>query len=181
MFHLFSFLGAILTFHLLDIKTMPRTKPNLELQQALQLYNNTIVTNPAFVNGFPIPLIFSPNGTPNFGINQIIPTIGPNVQSPPHHLNHPIEGIGVSLPRSPHSIEGIGLSLPRSPHHHNKSSHTHQLDHNVGIENPTFLNNVGLCASPISQKNHQCNCRRRQLSTAHTIKNDTPTNGSIPH
>ena len=154
MFHLFSFLGAILTFHLLDIKTMPRTKPNLELQQALQLYNNTIVTNPAFVNGFPIPLIFSPIGTPNFGINQIIPTIGPNVQSPPHHLNH--------------SIEGIGLSLPRSPHHHNNLSHTNEPEnvriplnsnftdisssHNVGIENPTLLNNVGLCASPISQK-----------------------------
>ena len=146
MFHLFSFLGAILTFHLLDIKTMPRTKPNLELQQALQLYNNTIVTNPAFVNGFPIPLIFSPIGPPNFGINQIIPTIGPNVQSPPHHLNHSIEGIGLSLPRSPHHTNlPENVRIPLNSNFTDISS-----SHNVGIENPTLLNNVGLCASPIS-------------------------------
>ena len=112
--YLFSFLGAILTFHLLHIETMSRTKQNVELQQALQLNINAIVTNPAFVNGISMPLIFSPINTPNFGVNQNIGAIGLNVQSPSHHQNH--------------SIGGIGLNLPPPPPHHNHFSHSNQID-----------------------------------------------------
>ena len=67
---------------------MPSTKQNLELKQALHLYNNAIVTNHAFVNGITMPMIFSPISAPNFGGNQKLPGIGLNVQSPPHYRNH---------------------------------------------------------------------------------------------
>ena len=93
---------------------MSRTKQNVELQQALQLNINAIVTNPAFVNGISMPLIFSPINTPNFGVNQNIGAIGLNVQSPSHHQNH--------------SIGGIGLNLPPPPPHHNHFSHSNQPD-----------------------------------------------------
>ena len=98
----FSFIGAFPIFHLLHLVTMPWTKHNYKLEEALQLYNNSIVINHPFINGIATPLFFSPVTSPNFGVNLNLPGIGLNIKSPPQYQNHfshtnQIESVNINL------------------------------------------------------------------------------------
>ena len=135
----FSFIGASPTFHSLHLLTMPRTKHNHELEQALQLYNNAIVTNHPFVNGITTPLFFSPVTSPNFGVNQNIPGIGLglDVQSPPPYQNHfshtnQIDSVNINFNASvtDNSCNLNSITFP-----------------NVGIEKPTGHNDGSSAAT----------------------------------
>ena len=119
------------------------TKQNLELQHALQLYNNAIVTNHALVNGISMPMTFCPISTPNFGGNQIIQGFGLGVESPPHYQNHFSHS---------NQIDNVDINL-NSNFTDSSSNLNSFIFPNVGIEKPTVgNNNVGLVASPIPEK-----------------------------
>ena len=121
---------------------MPRTKQNLELQQALQLYNNTIVTNHAFINDITMPMVFSPLSAPNFGGNQNRPGIGLDVQYPPHCQNHFSHS---------NQIDSVDINLNSNFTESNNNLNSFIFP-NIGFEKPTG-NNEGLVASPIPTKN----------------------------